>query len=75
MIINYILGQTTRRLKLVYKTIRKCNRNWSSGDRQYKIITCSIPDGDMYYYVYHYKLGVSATFKTLKDVKYWFDGL
>ena len=43
--------------------------------RDYKITVHYIPDSmDMFVYVYHFKIGFGACFKSINDAKYWMEG-
>ena len=44
--------------------------------KDYKIVRMFSPvDNNIYIYVYHYKIGFSATFKNIADAMYWMDGI
>lgn len=44
-------------------------------NRDYKLIICRVPDTNItFVYIYHYKIGFSASFNSISDAKMWVEG-
>ena len=52
---------------------KRTNRSNNRINRDYKITSINIPGGGYMYYVYHYKIGFGAIFKTIDDIRRLFD--